>query len=594
MSRFTELREWLVENEFEFRLMIPVKSWRALMDGIMHGSCVDVHTYRLTRHSILTRRVGTVRSFNRFRSRDLTALDYVRNLDTNADAYRMFDEFKMNLCSHTVYVYDGDSTHESNVQWPRVLTLKSSLEIHVVTFSRDVIEFLEMDASDANLGLLHIQKFCTTINDVRIALYARMNEFSEVSYEVSLECERSDSESFAALSSVFVKHVEPFLDKSIPLMRTSLDPLLVNKNDHFIRVVSTDSDISKAPSLLGYKAKLDGERLYATWDGVSKLRLSDNDYVELDDDAARSALGVDYVYQIERITSDGANYYSITEINAVRNYYIACQNSLVNGFSQNDCMRRKFRAEQVFPYGLVGLGIRDDDMRRIETYIEQRKTCANRDCSFQRTMVPIGILHSNAYLEKCSSLLKHRIHVNTLQHSITDIATSLPTDGYLALIRGSNQQNKCTFSTWFDDRFNYYVKLKRRQSVELRYARHSRSLRRALLCRDGLYFVASSCGLRWLRYDNCNVTIHGLFDSYVGKIVELSRISSTEFVCLRARTDKLYADHYDKTDSIVFDRGFFEDAEECTGSYSPSVEESSPQQTDDDDDDDNGSEVADD
>lgn len=556
--------------------MVPIGVWRKLLTRHFHGSCVELYTYRQTRHCVLSRRVGTRRFYRNFRVADVTPKRYVEQLDKKYDGIECYDEMKLTVCAHSIYRYDDTISHRSNVLWPRILTIKNCYEVLGVRFAESVVRFLELDASDANLGVQHLQKFCRWFGDIRLALYSRMNEFSEVCYEMSIECENVCAETadadFRRISGLFRDLVEPCFDEesAVPL-RPVLDVLLVNKVEHYIRVLSSSSSASSSSKADGYKAKIDGERLYATWDG-SVLRLSDNDHCYVDRELGVQLFGTDFVYQVERV---GGGHYVITELNAVRNYYIASQDSLVNGFFQVDGMRRKFRPEQVFPYGLLGLGLSAEHVERIHCIVNEGRCDLSRHDKDDQSLVPVTIEQSNRYLEACYELMRTTSTVcnfsfNVMRRTIdetteTTTTSALPCDGFLAYYRVAQQQppqsrkssRNCPFSFWLDRHKDYYVKQKVHQSVELRYAVHSRTGARYLMCRDSIYFTALDRSNRWRRYDGIDVTISDFSDfCRGGKIVEFLRITETELRFLRVREDKLLADSLNKVDSILFGRDF--------------------------------------
>lgn len=124
------------------------------------------------------------------------------------------------------------------------------------------------------------------------------------------------------------------------------------------------------------RRKLDGERLYATYDGGHLLCLSNGRRLDLrafscqdqkdnsesgDNPAKKDTVdedylhlfSVDFIYQLEMV---GENHYYITEVVAARHSYSTVLNSLVHSFSPSKNFYRPTE-EQIWPYGLIGAGL---------------------------------------------------------------------------------------------------------------------------------------------------------------------------------------------------------------------------------------------
>lgn len=106
------------------------------------------------------------------------------------------------------------------------------------------------------------------------------------------------------------------------------------------------------------RRKLDGERLYATYDGGHLLCLSNGQCLDLQQlgyqkKGCAGFFSVDFVYQIEKL---GEQDYYFTEIVAARHSYSTVLSSLVHSFSPS---RNYYRAtdEQIWPYALIGTGL---------------------------------------------------------------------------------------------------------------------------------------------------------------------------------------------------------------------------------------------
>lgn len=562
-----------VETEVEFRVVVNAATYRMLLANLFDGKDVVLYEYRITRHCISSRRIGCSRKFKKFQVNNHSPMKFIEYVNSghvrNEENY--FDQLKYTLCGHTVYRYDKFVPHCSNVRWPRIFVCKRSVELDNVDFSDEILKFLEVDGSDANLGIVHVKRFefCSSLG-IRVGLYSFMNDFSEVRYEIALEMELAsviDDNTFRFISSYFYDYIEPWLQFDL---RTPIDPLLVNKSEHYMRVISSstaarnDSDTI----IVGYKAKLDGVRLFATFDGTH-LILSDGSR-KMIHERSRFLFGIDYVYQVERFSNDVV---CITEICAVRNVYVSVQNSLAHGFYASDVLRGKFRVEQKFPYGFLGLGLPDKIINDIAADLEKVRCCdVSQTAADANSLIRIDPVQSAYFCNAANrSLRGSDICFNVLRTTITEAISILPSDGVLMLVKNrieSTNSSSCPFDDFVDDyKKMLYVKLKTEQSIELRFVNYvdeSGMQQKFFAALDGMYIFFR--GEKWFRYDGAAIELHNFVVAlfHAGDIVEFSRVSSQELRFLRVRNDKLMPDCLEKVDSIVFERGYDDRSEnEC-------------------------------
>lgn len=114
------------------------------------------------------------------------------------------------------------------------------------------------------------------------------------------------------------------------------------------------------------RRKIDGERVYATFNGSDKLHLENGNHFSLGEDA--NFFSPNFVYQFEHLKkSEGSNEaerYILTEVVSVRNNYSHEPNALLHTFSPSIC-RYQHTPEQQWPYGLDCTGLSDEEIKRL-------------------------------------------------------------------------------------------------------------------------------------------------------------------------------------------------------------------------------------
>lgn len=138
------------------------------------------------------------------------------------------------------------------------------------------------------------------------------------------------------------------------------------------------------------RRKIDGERVYATFDGDNKLHLENGTHFHLDKQDAHF-FSPNFIYQFEHLansTSDSK--YILTEVVSVRNNYSHEPNALLHSFSPSIC-RYQHTPEQQWPYGLDCTGLSDEEIRRLLAFWS---------CS------ACAMSASNKLYEKCVSKLR--------------------------------------------------------------------------------------------------------------------------------------------------------------------------------------------
>lgn len=112
------------------------------------------------------------------------------------------------------------------------------------------------------------------------------------------------------------------------------------------------------------RRKIDGKRVYATYDGASKMYCDNGEIINVKDIA--HVFSTNFIYQMERYRERDSNQirYCLTEIVAVRNKYASQLNALTQSFGTSSTPYN-YGQEQQWPYGLDGTGLAAHDVRSI-------------------------------------------------------------------------------------------------------------------------------------------------------------------------------------------------------------------------------------
>lgn len=135
--------------------------------------------------------------------------------------------------------------------------------------------------------------------------------------------------------------------------------------DSFVNFVSTHLIPRWERGQILLRKKIDGTRMYATYDGEGKLYGDNGNVIDVSK-ITKSTFSTNFVYQLERYHNKKLKRinYMLTEIVAVRNVFVSQLNPLFQSFSSS-VMPYHYSSEQQWPYGLLGTGLSDHDCRSI-------------------------------------------------------------------------------------------------------------------------------------------------------------------------------------------------------------------------------------
>lgn len=295
------------------------------------------------------------------------------------------------------YVYDELANHESNVFFPRIVTFKSSVE-YDLCYDDDLSKLLineENDVSDMNLGSNITNRLCVKFNKVRYALIARLNEYSEIKYSLTFECEfklmsELQDSYYAVLTSTRnllnffcsqnpeLLHICGFRSMTLhlQLLSTILNDCasegyfrqksLRDKNNESIcihtgRPINSLSEATRYLKSIGdmYKIKYDGRKVLAILvDNGNEFLISNNRRFHLTKDQAKY-FNPHVVYQLEEISVDK---YVMVDIIMIVDYPSLGSDPINSTFGGN--VRRNNKSfEQTLP--LIGTSVFSNNGRLI-------------------------------------------------------------------------------------------------------------------------------------------------------------------------------------------------------------------------------------
>lgn len=154
------------------------------------------------------------------------------------------------------------------------------------------------------------------------------------------------------------------------------------------------------------RRKIDGKRLYVTYDGNDLLYGDDGDVINVNDLLGRdddhnnedhtNVFSTNFVYQMERCrrkvwTGEDKRArvdtkYVLTEVVAVRNNYVSQLNGLTQSFGPST-MPYSYTPEQQWPYGLEGAGLSLHDTRSILQFWGYSSCASNNNSRIVRDVV---------------------------------------------------------------------------------------------------------------------------------------------------------------------------------------------------------------
>lgn len=284
-----------------------------------------------------------------------------------------------------------------------------------------VSEDFERDKSDNNLGLRFYRKVYFFVkNRIRVCLYAILDEFGTVRYEIGVERElleresslRSLRECMYQCSQVieeaikFLEYVEcPTINLAVGWMNENNGNATIRSygcspsaTKHVKLYEAYFADIfdkacfsqqNKAADFL-VKLKINGIRLFAVFNGNDRLYLSDGSEIDLKIHLPLNAVvqsynqlfSTDFVYQLERLdppnsTSENSTtkpMYFFTDVLAARNRYTAQIQPHIHGFSSTTVKYKK-QPGQEWPYNLIGTSIAEESELIRQIASARRDTC---------------------------------------------------------------------------------------------------------------------------------------------------------------------------------------------------------------------------
>lgn len=227
-----------IEIEWRRRLSL-LEAQRILLQVIRGQANVIVENYRIRNYGDVHRRLGEYRLYDNYQFNFDTFAEYMRLIDgplcssdesstkTRSNEQqcneRLISFVKLTTCFHHYYYFDRRLPLEENNRYPRIFCCKRSVEIDessstttkkttttttTTTAATNIsnnseeeetisiaarittLEDYEMDRSDNNLGIKFVHKvYIFTADEVRICLYAVLDEFGNVRYEIGVEKE---------------------------------------------------------------------------------------------------------------------------------------------------------------------------------------------------------------------------------------------------------------------------------------------------------------------------------------------------------------------------------------------------------------------
>lgn len=428
------------EIEIEWRRRVSMLEAQRLLWHMVRGKeRVVVEQYRVRHHGEVHRRLGQVRvydhgSFNFTSFDDLLALldaPLARRPRAAADASPL-SLVKLTTCFHTMFFFDPDVSLAENNQFPRVFCCKRSrelvdwvvdepaqtepfeprtpppddypLDLSALNAALREQEMFEMDRSDNNLGLRFYRKvYYLTEANVRLCLYAILDEFGTVSYELGVEREaeaasRCGTSSTASPRSVPSALLNSYMTACSAVIHEAVQHLehvecpvislttgwIHDNNDHTpMRSLSCDPTVTRHVRLYEVylnnllraalsspdsddvliKLKIDGVRLFAVYDGDHRLCCTNGVEIDLAEHLPLPAdtttrygdvFSTDFVYQLEQLDE----VFFITDVVDIRNRYVANIQPFQHGFSAA-VPKYKKQPGQEWPYYIVGTTLAD-------------------------------------------------------------------------------------------------------------------------------------------------------------------------------------------------------------------------------------------
>jgi hypothetical protein len=403
-----------IEIEWRHRVSL-VEAQRVLFEVIRGKETVFVEDYRVRNHGELHRRLGERYTFSNRSFNFDTFSEYFRVgapfLNGGGDVYSdalaqsdLISIIKLTTCIHTYFSFDPYLTLEENNLYPRIFCCKKSMELTDEMVSGgdgddgatlneqhvQQLERFETDRSDNNLGLKFVHKvyfFTNGIDGIRVCLYAILDEFGNVRYEIGVEKEFGYVEADAA--STLKQHMRECsieIHKIVQLLqyvecpRINLTTGWLNDNNtsnatlrslscretatKHIKLYETylndllnyeDVNNDKSNAFCLIKFKIDGTRCFAVYNGAHHLCLDNGveldlrEYIPSQEPNYRSLFSTHFVYQLEEQNS----VYFLTDVLAVRNRYSSIIQPPLYTFASS-VQRYKKHAGQEWPYCLVG------------------------------------------------------------------------------------------------------------------------------------------------------------------------------------------------------------------------------------------------
>lgn len=564
------------EMEIEFRIRLTENDAIALQHYVFKNKIITMEDYRESYISSAKWRNGLMRENLKFEFNTIE-----ERLNTGFSFYpqktKVIDTLKFTRCSHLILHYSTDF-HDCHMYMPRIYNIKYAEEIDL-TYRPPIsgCEFLqrynlidrnefnrETEASDANLGLLFIKKIYFYIDDVRVCLYSIINDFSEISYQLSLECENIDSNTtledynfkfkkidliYNDLSKYIKKIKQPFIN-TIDLKNAELFNKInmLSIREEYSSTLQFINQIKNIP-LNNLKLKMNGERIFAIYNNHDSLVFSNNKrinliemYIDLTIEDLQKIFSPHIIYQFEYIESNTNNEtiheYCMTEVFCMRNQFSAVKMKLYHTFQiNNETNGKRLTQEQLAPFGFIGSNLSYDEIVYLTE--ESQKRC--KSSKFKK-ILPINHEIGNSMIKVVFDKLKRFKKNNSKEYKfvsltfntilsfmskdevenilskefITKIAKNeIPKyDGFLEIINFNTNTKKekyCQFNNvrqMFDQKL-FYKKIKFYQTIELEIKICNNVI---MLCMiNPIVFAVYNIEQNvWIRFDGEVITIDNL------------------------------------------------------------------------------------
>lgn len=251
-----------------------------------------------------------------------------------------FEHMQAPICTRSREVHrfsDSNIYNHMDAIYSLVRTVTQSLD-----FTERTMIQLNIDWIPNDLGTPIVSSATTTA--------AGENEHEEEDEENNVSADRNS------------KKDSPFSQASLlsyntRLLSYVLPPEHVGSVENFVHFVRQKIGSKLRMGDVTVRPKINGIRLYASFDGRDKLYCDNGEVVKLSSVNPRKSFTTDMIYQLERIVDKSHKIrYVLTEVIVVRNSFSCQLNALSQSFSPSS-LPYSYGEEQQWPYGLDGTGL---------------------------------------------------------------------------------------------------------------------------------------------------------------------------------------------------------------------------------------------